>query len=115
MCLYFAIDLWLGARTGFLKESTVQSLGEVALFQAGDSAYNAANSRVNIRRTPGFLGKPGADVLAQLQPSDTITILDGFSTADNLNWRLVRFVAPDGTTVEGWVAEATASGVVILR
>ena len=85
------------------------------LFAPGDVARNATNSRVNIRRTPGYLSTSGEDVLAQLQPGDQVTILDGFSIADNLNWRLIRFLAPDGTPVEGWVAEATASGVQILR
>ena len=85
------------------------------LFSPGDVVSNVTNSRVNIRRTPGYLSKDDDDVLAQLQPGDQVTILDGFSSTDNLSWRQIRFTAADDRSIEGWVAESTASGVVILR
>lgn len=103
---------------GILSESQVNPAEPAVvegLFSAGDTVHNATNSRVNIRRTPGYLGKPANDVLAQLQPGDAMTILGDAAGADNLTWREIRYVAPNGSVTEGWVAEATASGVVILR
>ncbi len=85
-----------------------------ARFSAGQTVRNGTNSRVNIRATPGYLGKPPTDVVGQLASGDTLVVLGESALADNLIWWRIRFVAPDGVAVEGWVAEATASGVQIL-
>lgn len=74
---------------------------------------NATNSRVNVRRSPGYLSKPGDDVLFQLQPGDEMVLLEGPVPADNLRWWRVGVETGAGPR-EGWVAEATASGVIIL-
>ncbi|MEZ4708852.1 MAG: SH3 domain-containing protein [Caldilineaceae bacterium] len=79
------------------------------IFQPGQNVRNITNSRVNIRRTPGHLGKPGDDILAQAQPGESVEIISGPTEADNLLWWQIRY---GGT--EGWVAEATSSGVTIL-
>lgn len=78
-------------------------------FGAGQTVYNVTGSRVNLRQTPGHLGKTGSDVLTQLRPGDAVVILGETTSADNLTWWRVGFQG-----VEGWVAEATASGVEIL-
>ena len=78
-------------------------------FRTGDQARNITSSVVNIRRTPGHLGKPAGDIVAQALPGDTVTIVKGPSVADNLTWWYVRYGA-----AEGWMAQATASGVQIL-
>ncbi len=78
-------------------------------FGAGQTIFNVTGSRVNLRQTPGHLGKPGGDVLAQLRPGDAVVILGETASADNLIWWRVAY---QGT--EGWVAESTASGVEIL-
>jgi hypothetical protein len=83
-------------------------------FAIGSAVRNATNSRVNIRQTPGYLGKPDDDVLAQLQPGDRMLVLDGISVADGLNWWRIQKTGDGALPVEGWVAEATASGVKIL-
>lgn len=85
-----------------------------ALFSPGDSAVNVATSRVNIRRTPGYLGKGANDIIAQMQPGDTLQITEGPVSADNLQWWRIIYTRPGGSAMEGWVAEATASGVTIL-
>ncbi len=87
--------------------------GEVARFQPGAQAANITSSRVNIRREPGHLGKPADDVLAQMQPGETVEILGWPRSADNLVWWPIRYTGEAGL-VEGWVAESTASGVQIL-
>ena len=83
-------------------------------FAVGSTVRNATNSRVNIRQAPGYLGKPSDDVLAQLQPGDRMVILEGVAVADGLNWWRIRTTGGNTLPVEGWVAEATASGVKIL-
>jgi hypothetical protein len=77
-------------------------------------ARNIATTRVNIRQTPGHQGKAPDDILAQIEPGDTLEILEGPMSADNLTWWRIRYQTPDGRSVEGWVAEATQSGVQIL-
>ncbi len=86
--------------------------GSVAdTFQAGDTPRNVTTGRVNVRREPGFRNQPDGDLLVQAAPDDTFVILGPSARADNLIWWLVQHPA-SGT--EGWVAEATESGVQIL-
>ena len=83
-------------------------------FAAGQSVRNVTNSRVNVRAAPGYLSKPPEDVLGVLAPGAALEILGESAAADNLVWWRIRARAPDGALLEGWVAEATASGVQIL-
>lgn len=83
-------------------------------FQPGERLVNITNSLVNIRATPGYLGKSGGDVIGQVPPRGLIETLGGRALADGLVWWRIRYVAPDGGIIEGWIAEATASGVQIL-
>ena len=83
-------------------------------FIPGDNVRNTTNSRVNIRQTPGHQNKPPDDILAQVEPGAALQIVAGPAPADNLTWWLIRTQSGDGRTVEGWVAEATQSGVTIL-
>lgn len=83
-------------------------------FQAGQRVRNVTNSRVNVRATAGYLTKPPTDVLGQLAPGAAVEITGPSASADGLSWWRVRGVGTDGVMLEGWVAEATASGVTIL-
>lgn len=83
-------------------------------FTPGDEVRNITGSRVNIRSTAGYLAKPGNDVIAQIPPGERVEILGPSAEVDGLIWWQIAYPAPDGRTVEGWVAEATASGVTIL-
>ncbi|MFZ1771788.1 MAG: SH3 domain-containing protein [Caldilinea sp.] len=85
-----------------------------ARFSAERRVRNLTNSRVNVRATPGYLSKQASDVIGVLEPGAAVTILGESQGADNLVWWRVQAVLADGRTVEGWVAEATASGVQIL-
>lgn len=87
---------------------------EPTRFQPGGRAQNATNSRVNIRRNPGYLGQAAEDILAQMNPGESVEILGWPRNADNLIWWPIRYQSADGATIEGWVAESTASGVQIL-
>lgn len=84
------------------------------IFQPGEPLRNATSSLVNVRATPGYLGKPGGDVIAQVPPGGQVEIVGDRAMADNLTWWLIRYRSTGGTVVEGWMAEATASGVQIL-
>ena len=79
-------------------------------FAAGATVRNLTNSRVNVRSSPGYLGKSPADVVGSLAPGETFAILGESAAADNLTWWRIRTTG----AVEGWVAEATSSGVQIL-
>ena len=93
-------------------EPVVQESG--GLYAAGDQVRNITASQVNIRAVPGYLGKPNGDVTGQVPPGAVVEILGGRAEADNLTWWRVRYRTPDGATLEGWMAEATASGVQII-
>lgn len=81
----------------------------VGRFAPGQTVRNITNSRVNVRRTPGHLGKGGDDVIVQVTAGDPVVIQGESTGADNLTWWLVSYQG-----VEGWMAESTASGVQIL-
>jgi hypothetical protein len=87
-------------------------------YPPGEQLRNITSSLVNIRATPGYLGKPGGDVIAQVPPGAVVEIVGAPgghpAVADGLVWWRIRYTAPDGGQVEGWIAEATASGVQIL-
>ncbi len=83
-------------------------------FQAGQQARNVTNSRVNVRAAAGYLAKAADDVRGQVPPGASVEIVGPSATADGLTWWLVRGQSEAGAALEGWVAEATASGVTIL-
>jgi hypothetical protein len=83
-------------------------------FVAGQQVRNITSGLVNLRATPGHLSKPLGDILAQAKPGDALEILGDRALADSLVWWRVRYRTADGAALEGWVAEATASGVQIL-
>jgi len=84
------------------------------MFAIDQQVRNITSSRVNVRQTPGHLGKTDSDILAQMQAGDTVTIVGGPTSTDNLVWWMIQYTASDGRAIEGWTAEATGSGVQIL-
>ena len=83
-------------------------------FAAGAPVRNVTSSRVNIRTTPGYLGKTAGDSVGQVDPGAQMTVLGDSQSAENLVWWRIRYQDSAGGVLEGWVAEATASGVQIL-
>jgi hypothetical protein len=83
-------------------------------FSLGDQLRNITASQVNIRAVPGYLSKPDGDIIGQIPPGGMVEIAGGRAFADGLTWWLIRYTASDGAVINGWVAEATASGVQIL-
>lgn len=88
--------------------NTTQNTGA---FQIGETIHNIASGRVNIRQQPG---RNKEDILAQSVTGDSFQILGGPQAADGLIWWQVSYNTHDGRMIQGWVAEATGSGVQIL-
>jgi hypothetical protein len=83
-------------------------------FTVGQSLFNITSSQVNIRAAPGYLSKPAGDIIGQVPPGGMVEVIGGRNFADGLTWWYIRYNAPDGVSIDGWIAEATASGVQIL-
>lgn len=71
-------------------------------------------SKVNLRKTAGYQGKPADDVKEQLAPGTHVTILALSQPLDGLLWWHVRVTLADGQPVEGWLAQITPGGKVLL-
>jgi hypothetical protein len=102
-----------------ISETTTTGSGgtantDVGLFMSGDTVRNVTSSRVNIRQEPGYLGRPAEDIIGQAFPGEVMEILEGPTTVDNLSWWRIRYTNSGGLAIDGWMAEATASGVQIL-
>jgi hypothetical protein len=83
-------------------------------FTVGQRLSNITASQVNIRAAPGYLSKPGGDIIGQVPPGGAVEVIGGHTAADGLTWWYIRYATPDGASIDGWIAEATASGVQIL-
>ncbi len=79
-------------------------------FKTGDVVTNVNSGPVNMRRTPGYLGKPNSDRIELVPGGEQLRVIGGPQAIDNLVWWQVQW--GDKT---GWMAESTASGVLILR
>ena len=75
----------------------------------GDQVVNASSSRVRLRKTPGFQNKPGDDIIATVPSGAVGEVVDGPQEVDGLRWWLVRFSGQNG-----WMAERTSQGVLLL-
>ncbi len=70
-----------------------------------------AQTHINLRSSPGYLGKTAADLLLRVKPGTVLRIIQGPESRDNLLWWQVSAPKNDGEEeVEGWVAAATARG-----
>jgi hypothetical protein len=80
-------------------------------FQVGQSVYTT--TFLNVRTSPGYVGKDESDVVDEAPHGVLATILEGPQPADGLTWWRVRYLS-SGATRDGWVAEANASGKAYL-
>ncbi|HSN78639.1 MAG TPA: M23 family metallopeptidase, partial [Anaerolineae bacterium] len=80
-------------------------------FTVGQTIYVV--SEANLRRSPGYTGKPQGDVVITLPVATACTVLAGPQTADGLDWWQVRCTV-DGQERVGWVAQTTPSGATLL-
>jgi hypothetical protein len=89
------------------NDATPASNQGAGSFQPSQVIHNL--TAVNVRRTPGYLGKLTTDVVTVVKPGESLEIIEGPTPMDKLNWWHIRY-----NGIDGWVAEATASGVQIL-
>ncbi|MEM7132554.1 MAG: M23 family metallopeptidase [Chloroflexota bacterium] len=69
---------------------------------------------LNVRKTPGYVSKPGTDVIAQIVLGTEMTLLSGPTEVDGLTWWSIQGVAESGTLIKGWVADTDPTGMVLL-
>jgi hypothetical protein len=90
-----------------------QGPGQEGQFQIGELVV--ANGSVNVRRSPGFVGKPADDLLGAYGPNATLNIINGPREVDGLVWWHVGGITMTGVEAVGWVAEKTGDGTVLVR
>lgn len=81
-----------------------RSAAPVAALTIGGACHTT--TIVRLRKSPGTSGKPAADVLVELPPHTPATVADGPRSADNLVWWRINSRAADGSTADGWSAQA---------
>lgn len=84
--------------------------GDVAgTFKLGDSVRTT--TVVRMRRSPGTVGKPTNDIIAELPANSVGTVLAGPRPLDGLTWWQLRIT---NSGQEGWAAEKLATGDTLL-
>lgn len=78
----------------------------------GEIAY--AQTYLNLRRNPGYVGKPADHVIGQIPHGAQVRVLGGPKDADSLTWWRVRAPLIDNKVAMGWVAEADANEIRLL-
>ena len=78
-------------------------------FQTGNGVRTT--TIVRMRRSPGTLGKPASDVIADVPATTALTIIGGPSAIDGLTWWQIRITSGGQ---QGWMAERSAAGEVLL-
>ena len=83
----------------------------VAGIQVGGQAMVSLEvNRANLRRSAGYLDKPGNDVLGTVPSGAILDVLAGPQAADGLQWWQVRYRGQ-----VGWMAETRAAGEPLLE
>jgi murein DD-endopeptidase MepM/ murein hydrolase activator NlpD len=116
-------DRWgLGRKNGVIEDFRTamqnnyrwQVKAPVALtLRIGDQVETLAV--VNLRRTPGYVGKGAADVIVRLSIGSLLSVLNATPrTMDGLIWWNVRFVAAPGSQSDGWAAQTLPDGAPLI-
>ena len=64
---------------------------------------------LNIRRTPGYVGKLGDDIFGMVAPHQPLTVRGAATMRDALTWWPVRAWLDSGVRVDGWAAETNGT------
>ena len=71
---------------------------------------------VNMRRSPGYVGKPANDVVAQIPQGTTLELVGTSSrVVDSLIWWNLKGNLPNGRSVTGWLAQFAPNGLPLLQ
>jgi len=80
--------------------------------QPGDSARTL--DWVRMRLTPGYVGKPAEDVVADIGPGVLLSVTGGPQAVDGLRWWLLRPLSGPESDYVGWMAEFSPDGLRLL-
>ncbi len=80
--------------------------------QPGDSARTL--DWVRMRLTPGYVGKPAEDVVADIAPGVLLSATGGPQAVDGLRWWLLRPLSRPESAFVGWMAEFSPDGLRLL-
>jgi murein DD-endopeptidase MepM/ murein hydrolase activator NlpD len=104
-----------GAPTAAAPVATsVPSTAQIRTYSVGDMVVNISGDIVNLRNSPGYVGKPASDVVSQLPDQAALVVKEGPRDADGLVWWKVSGSVPGASRVEGWLAEAAPNGVRLM-
>lgn len=77
-------------------------------------AFRTIVQPANVRRTPGYAGKPADDVLGYFRPKTVVNVQGDPQQADNLLWWRTGGITATGSAVVGNVAETDVAGQPLL-
>ena len=84
----------------------------VTTYSVGAPVTNISPFEVNVRRSPGYVGKPDSDVAAVVPSKALLKLAEGPRQADGLSWWRVTGV--ENPAIDGWMAEVSPIGVRLL-
>ena len=85
---------------------------DVVTYTVGASVTNISPFDVNVRRSPGWVGKPDTDVAALVPSKALLRLAEGPAQADGLSWWRVTGV--ENPAIDGWMAEVSPAGARLL-
>ncbi len=80
-------------------------------FSQGQTVF--AQDWLKVRKSPGYVDKPGDDVLGLLAVGAPATILGNAMPQDGLIWWPIRATISSGASVDGWAAAANETQVLL--
>lgn len=108
------LTLTPSADSNVVDASAANSMESTGQYAIGANLRNITDGGVFIRETPGYLSKLETDKIGRIASGGAVEIIGGPATVDDLTWWQIRYQTGNGTVIEGWSAEATASGLQIL-
>jgi hypothetical protein len=81
-------------------------------YRPGDRAMTV--NFVRLRRSPGYMNKPGDDVIAEIWQGAQVVFVSGPRVVDDLTWWEVETSDTQGRKVRGWMAETAPGGIPLL-
>lgn len=118
------IDLWFIEGKGGVVEDFKQALQQDYRWRSTSPATPvfapnnivATTTAVNLRRTPGYVGKAASDILVQAPADARLTILSAApQQVDGLDWWQVRYSPPGQSPLVAWAAHKSPAGAELLR
>jgi LysM repeat protein len=99
----------LAAPELFTPSQALAQIVQTASLQVNAPAC-VVTTRLNVRQSPGYLGKAAGDVVAELPQGTVVTIAQGPTLRDRSAWWAVTVAG----VIRGWAAEWSTSGARLL-